>query len=265
MLPIISGSPLEIIKKQTSAPEDYLIRDFIEMIQKIYQYELFKPMMDLVTTLAMQGRLSFNLAPKKVFDLDEGNCRTVETGTRAGTTTKFFVITIKKMKSDVVIHEIGHMLENESGIHLDASFNRAIATDLMGNLARNVSLQSAIKNVMVMEVAGYPDNHKGSELFTRYFQLLAMAKEVAGRAADYAYTILDVYKAFPNTIDWIWNNLYTPMFSRIDSKVAMDSSQYTIPINEIKHKWSKEKIRSVHKDSAKPKWSGAIKSIKDPY
>ncbi|MFI4983755.1 MAG: hypothetical protein ACHP6I_00985 [Rickettsiales bacterium] len=263
MLTTVSGSPLEIIKKQTTAAEDYLVRDFMDMVQRIYQYELFKPMLDLVATLAMQGRLSFNLAPKKVFDLDEGNCRTVETGTRAGTTIKTFVITIKKMKTDVVIHEIGHMVENESGVSLDMNFNRAIAADLRGNYTKNISLQTAIKNIMIMEVANYPDSHKSSELFTRYFQLLALAKEVAGFAAEYAYTILDVYKAFPNTIDWIWSNLYTPMFSRIDSRIAMASFNFTVPINEIRHKWAKEKIGSVHKDPEKPKWSRAIKSIKD--
>ncbi len=256
-----SSNPVEIIRQKTSATDNYLINDFIEVVKKIYAYELFKPMMDLVATLAMQDRLTFKLSPKTVFELDEGNCRTVEM--RGG--NKFFTITIKRIKPDVIIHEIGHMIEGESGVKLDAAFNKAILTDLHMLATRNISLQSAIKNVMVLQVAGYPNNQKGSELFTRYFQLLAMAKEVAGFSADYAYTIIDVYKAFPLTIDWIWDKLYHPMIARIDLHIAKNSQQFIIPINEIKHKWAGEKIESFHKSEKKGKWSSNVKSIKDTF
>lgn len=252
-------NPIEIIRKNTSGTEKYLVDNFLEVITKIYAYEIFKPMMDLVTTLCMQGRLNFKLSPKTVFELDEGNCRTVET--RGG--NKFFTITIKKIKPDVIIHEIGHMVENESAIILDASFNRAILSDIHNMMARNISLQTAIKQVMVLQVANYPNNQKGSELFTRYFQLLAMAKEVAGYSAEYAYTVLDVYKAFPLTIDWIWDKLYKPMISRIDLRIAKISQQFIIPIDEIKHKWAGEKVETFHKDKKPNKWSSSIKSIKD--
>jgi hypothetical protein len=254
-----SNNPIEIIRQKTSATEPYLIDNFIDVIKKIYAYEIFKPMMDLVTTLAIQGRLTFKLSPKTVFELDEGNCRTVEM--RGG--NKFFTITIKKIKPDVIIHEIGHMIEGESGVSLDATFNRAIITDIHMLATRNISLQTAIKNVMVFQVANYPNNQKGSELFTRYFQLLAMAKEVAGFSAEYSYTVLDVYKAFPLTIDWIWNKLYKPMIARIDIMVAKTSQQFIIPIDEIKHKWADEKVEAFHKEKKGSKWSSNIKSIKD--
>lgn len=256
-----SSNPLEIIRKQTTASEAYLIDNFIEVIRRIYAYEIFKPMMDLVTTLAMQDRLSFKLSPKTVFELDEGNCQTVES--RNG--NKIFVISIKKIKPDVIIHEIGHMVEHESGIILNASFNKAMITDIHMLATRNISLQTAIKDVMVLQVANYPNNQKGSELFTRYFQLLAMSKEVSGFAAEYAYTVLDVYKAFPLTIDWIWEKLYKPMINRIDVRIAKNSQSFIIPISEIKHKWAGEKIETFHKDKKAGKWSGSVKSIKDPF
>ncbi len=251
--------PFELIKGSTTSTDPYLINNFLAVIKKIYAYEIFKPMMDLVSTLCMQKRLEFRLSPKTVFSLDEGNCRTVES--RNG--NKYFVITIKKITPDVVIHEIGHMIENESNVRLDATFNQAMLTDIRAVATRNISLQTAIKQVMVLQVSNYPDNQKGSELFTRYFQLLAMAKEVAGFSAEYAYTVLDVYKAFPNTIDWIWEKLYKPMFARIDLRIAKISQEFIIPINEIKHKWAGEKIETFHKSEKKGKWSSNVKSIKD--
>jgi len=256
-----SENIISLVSQNTTATHNYLVDDFLMVMKRIYHYEIFKPMMDLVATLTLQGRLKFKLEPQTAFTIDEGNCRTFET--KGG--NKHFVINIKKINADVIIHEIGHMVENESGIKLDTSFNKAVFSDLRSHHIKNISLQTAIKDVMVMQVAGYPDNQKASELFTRYFQLLAMSKEVAGRTAEYGYTIVELYNAFPNTIDWIWDNLYKPMFARIDPSIALASNELIIPISEIKHKWAGEKIRTFHKErqNSQSKWSKSVKSIKD--
>ena len=64
--------PLQIILSCTKAQEQYHIEQFKLIIQKLYQYKIFKPMLDLVVSIAMDGHLSFVIYDQKLFDLDEG-------------------------------------------------------------------------------------------------------------------------------------------------------------------------------------------------
>lgn len=252
--------PIEIIKKSSTARDPSLVNQFIEVIERIYQYELFKPMMDLSSTLCFESRLQFIIEPKEFYMLDEGNCVTIEA---FGNTKKKYRITIRKIKADVIIHEIGHMIEKESDTSLDTSFNKAIVADIKNLKTGNISLQSAINDIMISQVAPYPNSQKGSELFTRYFQLLSMSKEVAGFAAEYGYTIAEVYKAFPLLEAWLWDHFYSSMIAKINIDIAKNSTNYIKPISDIKHKWAGEKVTSSHAGRPQPKWSANVKSIKD--
>lgn len=258
---IKSLNPVEIISKNTSAQDDIYKEEFLEVVKKCYKYAILKPFLDLVATVCAAGRLEFEIFPKEFYMLDEGNCKTFR-ATGAG--QKRYIITIRKISADVVIHEIGHMLENEAEIILDDKFNRSLHSDLTGSYARNKSLQSAIKDVMIDQVRGYPENQRASELFTRFFQLLAMSKEIAGFTADYGYKILDFYQAFPNMSDWLADECYAKFSRKINPEIATISEQYIVPIEEIKHKWSGDKVKSFHGASGKAKtWRRSFKSIKD--
>ena len=144
-----------------------------------------------------------------------------------------------------------------------------IHADITVKHTHNVSLNAAIKQVMIDEVAHYSDAHKASELFTRFFQLLAMSKQVSGFSAQYGYNVEDIYKAFPNFTKWLVSVLYPNLEKRIDPGVSQASRSYILPIEHIKHEWSKERVRSVHchtgmKDAGQPtRFSRNIKSIKD--
>lgn len=255
------SDPIELIKANTSAKQNNLINVFMDVMRRLYQYELFKPMLDLSASLCATKRLQFIIEPKEFYMLDEGNCVTIEAfGSQS---LRRYKITIRKIKADVIIHEIGHMMENESGTPLDANFNKAILTDVHNMKTGNLSLVSAISDVLVKGVANYPNNQKASELFTRYFQLISMSKEVAGHGAEYGYTLTEIYKAFPLTENWLWDFFYSNMINKISPEIAMQSRKYIIPINEIKHRWAGEKVESAHQGRAKPKWSANFKSIKD--
>lgn len=245
-------TPISCILDST-AGDPYMKESFKKVIEKIYQYEIFKPFMDLSVTMIQQRRLKFVLAPQTTFELDEGNCVTIAKHRNE------YTITIKKINSDVIIHEIGHMVEKEIGVDLNNSFKPAVVKDLKNINTNNISLSTAIKDVMISQVTGYHDSHKLSELFTRYFQLMAMAKEVAGYTAIYAYSVLDVYKAFPTVEDWIWNNLYETMLPKIHLEIARTSQAYIKPIEQIKHKHV-ERITPVKGN--KP-WLKSVKSIDD--
>ncbi len=270
---MIIRTPIEILKNATIASNDALLSELVGIMQSVYRYELFKPLMDVSSTLAKEGRLKFIAQPKEFYALDEGNCVTIEGGTFDRFTnifrsTKNYKITIKKLSADVLVHEIGHMIEKESNIKLDNAFLRAVHADISVKHSGNVSLNAAIKQVMIDEVAGYTDGHKASELFTRFFQLLAMSKQVAGLAAQYGYRVEDLYKGFPNLNFWLNSALYPKLSTLTDHQIALSSKAYIIPIEEIKHEWSKEKVKSVHghrgeKDKTTSNWKGSVTSIKD--
>lgn len=260
--------PLEIIRSASSASERFLIDNFMDVITRVYQYEIFKPMMDLVASKAYEKKLYFKIIPKEMFHLDEGNCLTIEGGVFNKLLNKFvakkeYTITIRKITPDVIIHEIGHMVEKEAEIELGEGFKKAIISDIKGRNFGNLSLGAAINSVLVNEVKGYPVEQMGSELFTRYFQLLAMAKEVSGKAADYAYNLAEMYKAFPATELWMFDNLYKKLMPKFNTDIVEASKQYIKPIDEIEHKWSDEKIKSVHPDKENKRWIKSIKSIKE--
>lgn len=263
-------TPMQILKSVTSATSEKLMDEMDTIISAVYRYEIFKPFMDMTVTLAKLGRISLVVQPKEFYALDEGNCLTIEGGTIDKLTNlvrreKRYKITIKKVSSDVVVHEIGHMIEKESGVNLDDNFMRAIISDIQVKHSSNVSLNAAIQQVMITEVSGYQESHRRSELFTRFFQLLAMSKDVAGYGAVYGYKVEDVYKAFPNYTKWLWDNLYNQLIPKIDPQVAQTSQAYIVKLEDIKHSWAKETIKPIHSQSApkESKWRSGVKSIKD--
>lgn len=258
--------PLQIIISCTKAQEQYHIQQFKAIIQKLYQYKIFKPMLDLVVSIAMAGHLKFVLYDQKLFDLDEGNCKTIEGGAinkllNKVKTQNDYVITIKKISNDVIVHEIAHMLEKELNKSDALYFIDQIKHDMMFFKKSNPSLSSAVESVMIKEVAAYPEQQRNSELFARYFQLLAMSKEVSGFGATYGYSIFDMIKLFKTSTQI---NLYTSITQKINQHIAKETSLYIKDLSEIEHKWSDEKIKSVHyKTGGVTKWSSGVKSIKD--
>lgn len=261
-----SFSPIDIIKGRCQSKEQYLVEDFIDIIKKLYQYELLKPIMDFITTVCQDQRLTLHIAPKAFYELDEGNCVTTQQLIRGSNrkTYKEYIITIKKVTADVVVHEVGHMLEQETNVNLASGFNQAIIEDIKNLKAvGNQSLASAIAEVMIKQVSAYTPPHRASELFTRYFQLIAMAKEISGKAATYGYMVLDVYRAFPKVENWLWDYFYPQMVSLISPQIALTSQQYIKPIEEIKHHWAKEAVKPMHRQPGQSKWMKSVKSIKD--
>jgi hypothetical protein len=260
--------PINIILNNTVVKENYHMNQFARIIKKLYCYQLFKPMLDLVTTKAFNGFLKFKIQDQKIFDLDNGNCRTIEGNAINKLLNTFklenkYVITIKKIRADVIVHEISHMVEKEIEGASVVGFARNAMYDIANN-SGNVSLVAAAKQIMSAELKNYPENQHNSELFARYFQVLAGSKEVAGFTAEYGYTISDVRRLFQSTEQWLWDNLYHSILPKIDLNIAKQSMAYAKELDEINHTWADEKVMSFHyKSSTTPKWSKAVKSIKD--
>lgn len=260
-------APLNMIESASVSKNDKLMQEFMHIVRKLYQYEAFKPMLDLATTLVNQGRLKFVIEPKEFYHLDHGHCLTIEGGmfdkfSNSFKRTKSYKISIKKISSDVIIHEIGHMVEKECNVVLGAEFTKAIMGDLQKNEGNNMSLRSAVNDIMISELKGYPQDQRASELFTRYFQLMAMTREVMGMASPYGFKIEDMYRYFTNYSGWLVDHLFVFISKFIDPSVAKESAKYIVDLGNIKTKWTDEKIRPMHHSpnpSQKPKWSSSIK------
>lgn len=266
-LPTINKTPLEFIEKSTKAENTLNMSRFIAEVKKLYRYEVFKPMFDLVTTLCIKGRLSFSVYDRRFFELDEGNCRTIEGGTFNKALNKIkseknYVITIKKISGDVIVHELAHMLEQEGNFASLQPFAEKISMDLQLQNSNNVSLRAAVKQIVVSETEKYPQAHKISEWFARFFQLVAGAKEVAGFGAEYGYNMQEVYYFFDNTVKFLAGDFYSTITSKIDIGIASKSKEYIVPLEEIKPKWTETKHNSIHENPNKPAWGRAVKSIK---
>ncbi len=267
-LPNSTKSPLELIEANIKAETSANISQFMVKIKSLYQYQVFKPMFDLVTTLCLKGRLTFSVYERRFFELDEGNCKTIEGSAFNKALNKIkaernYVITIKKISSDVIVHELAHMLEKEGEFPTLQPFAEKINKDISMQNSNNVSLQSAVKQIMITEVEGYPNDQKISELFARFFQIVAISKEVAGFGAQYGYTLQDTYQFFANTVAFLAGDFYSTIASKIDANIAFLSSKYIKPLEEIKPKWTETKHSSIHETPNKPAWSRAVKSIKN--
>ncbi len=267
-------SPIEIMANVTTASDAATQHKFIETIKRLYQYEIFKPLLDLTASLAYEKSLHFKIYDRKFFELDEGNCRTIANNVfdkikNRFTVNKHYTITIKKTTADVIIHEISHMVEQEGDLSPLSGFAEMVQADIAASASTNLSLQAAVRQVIIAEVGNYKSSHTNSELFARYFQLMAMAKEVAGYGAEYGFDLQDLYRFFLNTSQWMWQHMYPKIIPKIDAGIANISQTYVKAIDDIQHKWSEEKINSFHKKSTStqtgtPQWSKNVKSIKNP-
>ena len=259
---------IKLLEQHVKADNKAILTRFVSHIKHLYQYEIFKPILDLSLTKAKEELLKFSIKEQHKFDLDEGNCKTIEQTSWHSFINNFqrkksYVITIKKIAYDVIMHETAHMIEKELNLDLNI-FVDGLKKDLQ-NLSSLVSLESYIEEILIKQVRKYHKNQHHSELFARYFQLLATAKEVSGHQQQTAFHIADIYKALPNTHMYVTNELALLLQTSIDPHISKLSAASLKKITNIKHNWSEQRVASIHKTkvNVKPKWRQTIKSIKD--
>jgi hypothetical protein len=271
----IKIDPIEIIKAHTKSEDPSQYKRFFETITHLYQFRLLKDVLDFTATKIQQGLLRFRVQEKKFFEMDEGNCRSMSAPSVMGSVLnafrvqKDYVITIKKVASDVIMHEIGHMVEQELGDAFHPGvFDQKISQDILDAHSNtgNISLQEAIKSIMITEVSGYPDEQRISELFARYFQMLASARDVVRYGTSYSYSLEDMFKVFKVTAEYIARILQSFYKTKEYYQIKNTSEKYIKELSQIEHKWSEEKIHSFHKETTegqKPVWKRNFQSIKD--
>ena len=260
-------NPLILFELACLKSEPKLLEQFLTMIKHLYQYQIFQPILNLTATKIAENLLTFKLHDQRFFDLDEGNCKTIYGGTVNQFLNKvrkqnIYQITIKKLIYDVIIHEIAHMVEKESVINLK-EFSDIIKSELK-EMPSSIGLKNIIKEIFVNALESYPENQKNSELFARYFQVLGLAKEISGLSSAGGYKLDQVLANFMYTTEWINNNLKFNIVSLTDPQITEFSMQFIQEVEQIQHKWSEQKAKSIHASGSK-KWGNIVTSIKSDH
>jgi nucleoside-triphosphatase THEP1 len=263
---IIKLNVISIIQEHTIADDENMKSRFIQHIKHLYQYAIFKDLLDLVATKASQNSLKFNIKEKKQFDLDEGNCKTINAPLIDSVLNRFrenkhYVITIKKIEYNVIIHEIAHMVEQELNLDL-SNFVKFLHCDFQ-NDNNSITVKNAINEILIKQVARYSIGQQNSELFARFFQLFAEAKEISGYQSQYKYNIEDINKALINSAKWAEQTLGKLMQDKLDVNIVNLTKSYIKQIQNINHKWSEQKVQKLHGNNPDKKWTKAVKSMKD--
>lgn len=272
----LSSDPIHIIGSSIEGQDIKLKHKFLSQIKHLYQYQIFKPLLDLAATKIALGQLKFKIHESRFFDLDHGNCKTIiinegkfNTFLRKINLRKQYCITIKNVAAEVIVHEIAHMVEQEAkGFNL-AAFTNIISTDIKKAVVSNPSLAQALNHIFTQQVSHYAEDQKSSELFARFFQIFAAAKEVAfNKAESYAYNLTQVASVLDTTISYVNNNLISALQEAIDINIARLSTNYIKELSKIEEKWADRRTQSIHgaHSGSNLQWRQSIKSIKsDPF
>lgn len=263
----VSVDVMTLINNHTVADNEIIKNKFIEHIKHLYQYSIFKNILDLVATKASQNSLKFNIREKSNFDLDEGNCKTIHEPLLDSFLNHFrhnkcYVITIKKIAYNVIIHEIAHMVEQE--LNLDLKYFIKVLHNDFENINSNlIIVKNSIDEVLIKQVAKYSAEQQNSELFARFFQLFAESREISGFQSQYKYSIQDISGSLINSTRWVEFTLNKLISVKLDVNIVNSSKKFLKDIKSINHKWAKQKVQKLHSNSKSAKWRQAIKSIKD--
>jgi hypothetical protein len=214
-------------------------------LDHLYSQPIFKNILDLVVTKCSLGQLKFVVQDAKFFDIDEGNCITMVNDQGLVSTSKKsrkYIITIKKLACDVIIHEIGHMLEHELSHLLNLG---QFASSIMYEInSAPIYMKSLVQSLFVEQLKGYKESHHTSELFARFFQFFAGANEFAYQSSLGAkYNLKDAIGLFPRTLQLLDSQLSDAWNDLIDPKVAADSVRYGK--NPSKPQWANSKVKSM--------------------
>lgn len=259
-----NNSVVSIIRNTFIQNENFMSAEFLTIIQHLYKYSIFKNILDIVVTKCKYEQLKFKIEDNKLFDIDAGNCLTM---VDSNTSKKSYIITIKKLASDIIMHEIGHMIEKELSHILNLqAFSSALMQDIERISGHHIYMKSIVKSLFITQVEAYKVSQHMPELFARFFQFFAGAKEVSFQSSlSSDYRLDDAIALFSHTLEVLDTQLKGDWNILIDSTIASESQQFSQSVNALnKMPWADHKIRSESKNqynTTASRWK--VKSNKD--
>ncbi|MBR2140808.1 MAG: hypothetical protein IJ853_00425 [Rickettsiales bacterium] len=238
---------------------------FIYCLSELYRIPIFVPVLNAIITQLKRGNAVFKVQPLKSYDRVLGHCTTATKEVRSqestfknGIFSKHYTIVIKKIIPDIIIHEIGHAVEHISGINVNGDFKKALYEDLRLNNTHLLQVKSAVKDIMEQQLKNYKLENHMAELFARYFELVAMSREV-GDWGDYQFYYNDIINYFMNTTTWV-NNILIPILNKnTDDDVAALANDFVANLKPYKKEWVRNnRSRFADVDDMNNKWVESI-------
>ena len=213
---------LALLETHLIGQEPWMVERFTKIIGHFYRIPLFKNFLDLIMTNCSNGKVKIKLQDAKFFDLDEGNCLTMLD--KVGYS---YLITIKKLAGEVVIHELGHLLEKELQAFLNLPAFASMVHYEIANLPPLFTfMKQDLDMIFIKALEGYKSSSHLSEIFARFFEFFASAKDIAFDQPK-NYLLKDVMTIFGRSLLLLQQQLPdTAWTSLIDSKIAEISSHY---------------------------------------
>lgn len=237
------------------------VDDFIFCITELYRIPLFACMLNAVITKIKHKEAEFKLMPLRSWDRVLGHCATATKEIKAqesvfnkGLFTKHHTIVIRSITPTIIIHEVGHAIEHIAGINVNGDFKTNLYDDFRANNSSSIQLKSAVKDVMQEQLKSYKLEQTMVELFARFFEMLAMSKEVGGWG-NYQFELEDISIYFSNTVAWANDCLVPILKKKTDRDIEKASIDFVNSIEPYKKKWTQQfKSRFVDTDDVKTKW-----------
>lgn len=255
---------LEIVSKTTEVKFEGDREKFLRKFEQLYQLEILRPSLNLIVSKCKRGEANFVIEPLKSWDRCAGHCQTKGFFSKIGgvfSKNLTHEIVIKTIESDIIMHEIAHAIEKNSGININSEFKKALESDINLRNASHLQVAPAVESVMKTELKNYKLQNHMEELFARYFELLAMSYEVGG-FSRYQFKYNDIIGYLKNTTDWIIN-YFNPIISKmVDGMVENESKKLVENLKPYEKKWAEDvKNTHYHVDSGGTKnWSSGTKS-----
>jgi hypothetical protein len=238
------------------------LEKFVKTFADLYRIELFKDGLDLILTKMQEKELRFEIRVTKDWDTNLGCFLTEQKSFYDKTLGKVLrrnapKIILRNLSHNLMAHEMAHALEFESGLNLGEDFRKSIGFDMKNRDPQILTLKGEIKRLMVDALKSYKPEQFISELFARYFELLAVSRNVSSVGS---FATSDVMIFFENTTNFIEKVFNPQIRKKINAKIAAATSDLAKQIRlEAPQQKFQERVESVQKKSS-GSWAKATKS-----
>lgn len=236
---------------------------FVRFFLDLYRIEILKDGLDLILTKLREKDLIVEIKLVKGWDTSEG-CYVTEQSKIFNQVLKKFTskinkkIILKSFAHNVLIHEMAHAMEFESGLDLNSDFRKCIGLDMKNRVSPMIPLQAEIQRLMVDQLKSYPPEKFLGELFTRFFELVAMSREVRGSGA---FTVNDVLDHFANVNNFLVKIFNPTIRKLVDQEIANETTKIAASLRQTEpQKNFADDVKSFHANTKTKNWSGNVKS-----
>lgn len=255
----------DILRQATSFEGSSEITKFSEIFQLLYKSPLLKPSLDFSLTQVNKKHLRFEIKIIKNWDTNSG-CYLSDQRSFYNKFIGSWVhksynkIILRTLLPSLIAHEMAHGVEIESGINFDDQFRQAIGFDMKNKTPKNPAFAGKFHRIFIDGIKTYPKYQIISELFARFFEILAESRPISKNSA---FTEEEVKDFFLNSWNWVENFLNPLMKPKINSKISNYSAK--LDTDSMQEKFT-HKTQSFFKkvDSKGNKsWSANVKSNAD--